>query len=308
MTITAKPPESVASGAEALIEEARRGQRQRRRWTVGLVVIAIVAGGGALLSSSGNGGRAADRPLRHHQATAATPAAPPQTPPSRPLSLDRPEALAIAPDGSLLISNQGSDQILRYLPSSGQFQVVAGNGTKGFSGDGGVAVDAELDDPNGIAVGPDGTIYFADTGNERVRAIAPDGVITTVAGNGTLGPGGPVSGGGPATAAPIGSPIAVAFGAQGDLYIADDSAGVQSVSPDGTISTDIAEGPGTLYDPNGLAIDGSGDLYVASFANKTIIEFSPNGTVLQTWVSYVTPSGLSVAPDGSIVVADYGRF
>jgi sugar lactone lactonase YvrE len=307
MTIIDKPPESVASGTEALVEEARRRQRHRRRWTIGLVVIAIVAGGGGLLISSGNGGRVADRTVRHHQATVSTPTAPPQTPPSLPLGLDRPEALAIAPDGSLLISNQGTNQILRYLPSNGQFQVVAGNGTKGFSGDGGPAVDAELDDPNGIAVAADGTIYVADTFNNRVRAIAPDGIITTVAGNGTF-PGATESGGGTATAVPVGHPFAVAVGAQGNLYIADDSVGVQLVSPEGIISTDIPEGPGTFYDPDGLAIDSSGDLYVAAFSNKAIIEFSPNGTVLQTWVSYVTPAGLAVAPDGSIAVADEGRF
>lgn len=95
----------------------------------------------------------------------------------------------MAPNGDLLIANQGRNQILRR-PPNGTLQVVAGTGAAGFSGDGGPAVKAKLDTPNGMAVAPDGTIYVADTDNNRVRAISPSGMISTVAGNGTgLSPG-----------------------------------------------------------------------------------------------------------------------
>lgn len=213
--------------------------------------------------------------------------------------------MAVAPDGDVLISDQGTNQILRRL-SDGTFQVVAGNGTTGFSGDGGPAADAELHDPNGLAVAGDGTIYVADTGNNRVRAISPSGIISTVAGNGSVGAEGV---GGPATAAQIGSPFALAIGPQGDLHVADDSAGVQVISPEGVISTVIPTGAEHgLFDLSALAIDGSGDLFVAASSNKSIVEFSPTGSVLQSWVGYVTPAGLAVGPDGNVVIADYGRF
>ena len=91
----------------------------------------------------------------------------------------------MAPDGGVLIADADRNQILEW--HGGTLSVVAGDGLSGFSGDGGPAVDAELDDPGPIAVAPDGTICFVDRGNNRVRAVNPDGTITTVAGDGTLG-------------------------------------------------------------------------------------------------------------------------
>jgi streptogramin lyase len=219
----------------------------------------------------------------------------------------------VAPDGDLLIVNQGTNQILRRLPD-GTLQVVAGTGEAGYSGDGGPAVQAELDRPNGIAVAPDGTMYVADTFNNRVRAISPSGIISTVAGNGQ--PGGAQSGagasGGSATGATLADPQSVAVGPQGQLYIAD-SAGIQVVS-DGTLTTlnpsglgALGIGPAAGLTADAITVDQAGDLYVGDFSPKMLIELSPTGSVLHGWGAYVAPGGgLATAPDGSVLVADFG--
>src|ERR1700694_1297785 len=128
----------------------------------------------------------------------------PSPPPSAQSRLDSPAALAMAPQGGFLIANQGTNQILRETPD-GQLQEMVGRGTAGYSGDTGPALNCEINHPSGIAVASDGTIYFADTGNNRVRAVSPQGVITTVAGNGIMGSAG---GGRPGTEAELSQPQA----------------------------------------------------------------------------------------------------
>src|SRR5262249_52112485 len=102
----------------------------------------------------------------------------------------------------------------------GVITTVAGDGSYRFGGDGGPATAAPLYDPFGVAVGPDGSLYIADTDNNRVRRGGPDGIITTVAGNGDRAFRGG-GGGGPANAAQLTRPIGVAVGPDGSLYIGD---------------------------------------------------------------------------------------
>src|SRR5208283_2373440 len=87
---------------------------------------------------------------------------------------EAPTTLVVAPNGDLLVVDSGRDQILRYL-ASGKFQVLAGDGKRGFSGDGGPAVRARISvhGNSGIAVARDGTVYFSDSGNGRVREVLP---------------------------------------------------------------------------------------------------------------------------------------
>ena len=145
-----------------------------------------------------------------------------------------PHSLTVAPNGDLLVVDSGRDQILRYLPS-GKFQVVAGTGKRGFSGDGGPAIDAELhlDNQAGIAVARNGTVYFADDGNGRVRVVLPDGLIKTVAGGGTISLG---TRSVPALRASFGGPFSLfglGIGPNGQLYIGTN--GVYRLSPDGVL-------------------------------------------------------------------------
>lgn len=186
--------------------------------------------------------------------------------------------------------------------------MVAGTGVAGYSGDGAPAVEAELNYPGGIAIGSDGTIYVADAGNNRVRAITADGLINTIAGTGARGSEGD---GGPAELAEFNGVAAVAVAPDTSLLVAE-SEGVRRVAPDGTISTLIAGGqaaiamPGlqNVLFPSAIAVSGSGNIFVANFSPKQLIEFSSTGTVRKVWDVYVAFGGLIGTPDG-VLIADY---
>jgi outer membrane protein assembly factor BamB len=208
------------------------------------------------------------------------------------------------------VTNAGTDQILRRTPN-GALSVVAGSGRVGYAGDGGPANRAELNDPGGLAVAADGTIYIADTGNNRIRAISRDGIITTIAGDGRVGSSGV---GGAATHADVSGPTAVAIGASGGLYIAD-QAGIQFVTSRGTLATLVRGGAGairtivaahTYFLPTALAFDRRGDLFASDESPKLLVEFSPAGRVRKSWNLYVAPGGLSATSSGGVLVADYG--
>jgi len=224
----------------------------------------------------------------------------------------RPGPLAIGPNGDLLVADSARNQILAWR--DGTVSVVAGDGLYGFSGDGGPAVDAELRDPGEITVAPDGTIYFVDTGNQRVRAVSPDGIITTVAGDGSTEEGADVGDGEPATEVPL-TPSGVAVASDGTLYVTSGS-DIRKVAPDGVISTlvrggppyggDISVGGTTLFfDPSSLAIEGDGYLLVFNFSPKELFQVDPvDGSVTEVAQDYAT--ALAPAPDGSVLVAEHG--
>lgn len=108
-------------------------------------------------------------------------------------TLDYPTALAIDPRGRLVIADSVNHAV-RRVEADGTISTIAGTGDKGFSGDGGPATGAALNSPEGLAFGPDGSLYISDTRNHRIRRVAADGTIETIAGNGEsawLGDGGP---------------------------------------------------------------------------------------------------------------------
>ncbi len=230
-----------------------------------------------------------------------------------------PTGLAAGPQGSLYIADDGRDQVLRRS-ADGRLAVVAGTGLSGFSGDGGPAVDAalDLDGPTSVAVAPDGALYIADTANDRVRMVGTDGIITTVAGDGTPGDGG---NGGPAADAPLERPTGLALGPDGGLYIADGTA-VRKVAPDGIITTVAGGGPPydvdvggdgapVAFSPESLAFDGAGDLDVYSDGPKMIFQLpagpdGPSGDAITVIAPHDDATGLASAPDGSVVVAEHG--
>jgi sugar lactone lactonase YvrE len=133
--------------------------------------------------------------------------------------------ITIGPDGALYFSDTKNNRIRKVVFSdpgvfkNGVVTTIAGTGDAGYAGDGGQAVNAQLDYPEDLEIGPDNNLYFADTDNNCVRMIdLTTGVITTVAGTGQVGYSGD---GGPATAATFNRPFGVAFDANGDLYISD---------------------------------------------------------------------------------------
>jgi sugar lactone lactonase YvrE len=131
------------------------------------------------------------------------------------ISYGFPEGVAVDASGNLYISD--FHMILKLLPS-GNLDIIAGNGSWGYSGDGGMATAAELNSPTGLAFDASGNLFFAELGNNIIRRISPSGTITTVAGNGIAGFSGDR---GHATAAKLNAPTAVAVDGSGNVYIAD---------------------------------------------------------------------------------------
>jgi sugar lactone lactonase YvrE len=139
--------------------------------------------------------------------------------PATEAALQWPTALELAPDGTLFIADT-LNHVVRSVSLDGTIATFAGTGTQGFGGDGGSALDASFDQPNGLALADDGTVYIADRGNFRIRRVTPDGVIDTIAGNGIEGLAGD---GGPALEAQFGYIARLAFDDDGDLLVADQS-------------------------------------------------------------------------------------
>jgi sugar lactone lactonase YvrE len=202
--------------------------------------------------------------------------------------LNGPNGLVLDGAGNLYIADTGNN-VIRMMAANGAITTVAGNGTNGYSGDGGPATSAQLNYPYGVAVDTGGNLYIADTGNSRIREVTLDGSITTVAGNGTQGYSGD---GASATSAELYYPFGVAVDAAGNLYIADNWNGVvRMVAADGTITTVAGNGktgysgdggPATSAEFDsviGLTADAAGNIYVADLYNSVIRRFVPNGTI-----------------------------
>ncbi|MFN8040870.1 MAG: fibronectin type III domain-containing protein [Acidimicrobiales bacterium] len=178
---------------------------------------------------------------------------------------------------------------VRRIDTGGTITTVVGNGSAAFSGDNGSATTAQLDTPQGITFDPSGNLYVADASNDRVRRITPAGTITTVAGSGSSGFSGD---GAQATSAKLRGPADVAVDAAGNLYIAD--AGndrVRKVTPAGVISTVAGTGAfgssgdggpaaaATFRAVDGVAVDTSGNLYIADGIDHRIRKVAPGGTI-----------------------------
>ena len=195
-------------------------------------------------------------------------------------------AWGVAADGSgnIYIADTSNHRIRKVDVSTGNISTVAGNGTVGFSGDGGAATAAQLYSPLGVAVDGSGNIYIADTNNQRIRKVdASTGNISTAAGSGAFGFGGD---GGPATAAAarLRSPSGVAVDGSGNIYIADTSnhrvrkvtastGVISTVAGDGTAGyggDGAAATSAQLRLPSGVAVDGSGNIYIADRDNHRI--------------------------------------
>ncbi|MDG2306622.1 MAG: hypothetical protein P8R42_18615 [Candidatus Binatia bacterium] len=183
--------------------------------------------------------------------------------------------------GNLFFADTDNHRVRRVDASTGVITTVAGNGSQGFSGDGGAATAARLRFPHGVAVATNGDFYIADSDNHRIRLVtAATGVITTTAGDGNEGASGD---GGPATAASLDEPFDVALDASGRLTIADTgNHRIRRVSAAGIISTIAGTGSGgyggdngpataaDLHSPSGIAYDISSDLFIADTENNRV--------------------------------------
>jgi sugar lactone lactonase YvrE len=198
------------------------------------------------------------------------------------------EAVAADGVGNFYVADSFANLVFK-ISAAGIATVVAGNGSAGYSGDGGPASSAQLNNPKGLAVDAQGNLFISDSTNRRIRKVSGAGVITTIAGNGTPGYSGD---GGPAAQAQIDSPAGLAFDAIGDLFITDiDNSVIRKVSTAGTISTFAGNGTvgysgdgglateATFREPYGVAVDVGGNVYIADTFNSVIRKVTPGGII-----------------------------
>jgi uncharacterized protein (TIGR03437 family) len=183
--------------------------------------------------------------------------------------LNTPAALVLDSQGNVLFADSGNRRI-RKISKNGTISTIAGTGTPGYSGDGGPAGAAQFITPQGLAIDSAGNLYIADLSADVVRKIDTNGNISTIVGTGLPGYTGD---NGPAIAATLDGPYALALDKAGNLYIADsNNNAVRKVTTTGTISTLT-----TTSAPEGLAFDSSGNLYIASWGLSEILKYSSSG-------------------------------
>jgi sugar lactone lactonase YvrE len=204
--------------------------------------------------------------------------------------LQYPEGLATDAHGNVYIAETGN-HVVRKLSAEGTLTVAAGNGTPGYSGDGGSASGAQLNSPSAVAVDSSGNLYISDSGNNVIRKVTPDHTIGTIAGADTS----VCPSSGAATTAQLLDPAGLAVDSKGNLYVADSGHGcVLEITSAGQVST-IAGGNApisdvflsdqttanatTLYLPQGVAVDSSGNVYIADTGNACIRKVKPDGTI-----------------------------
>lgn len=299
-------PNNIAIDAKGDVYFSASGLSMVLKVTAGTGVISVVAGTG-LNSGGGDGGYAVGA------------------------SLDFPSGLAFDAAGNLYIVDTYASNV-RKVDVYGVISTVAGGqGAAGFSGDGGPATAALLTNPSGIAVDQSGNLYIADRGNNRIRMVtAATGFITTIAGSSSTIYSGD---GGPAAKATLNLPTGIAIDSTGNLYIADqNNAAIRRISTNGVITTVAGTGQAgysgdsaqavkaKLSAPQGVAVDSSGDLYIADAGNQRIryvnaagvigtiagsgvAGFSGDGAAAAA-ASFSSPVAVALDAAGNVYVAD----
>ncbi len=245
--------------------------------------------------------------------------------------LNDPLGVAIDNYGNLFISDNANQRI-RRIDASGKITTIAGTGSPGYNGDGISATSAELYSPHGIAIDKTGNIYVCDVLNERIRKISPSGIISTCAGTGSSG----VLSNGIATATAISQPFDVVTDESGSVFFTSpyanrvchiNSTGMLNIIA-GTTSfgyngDNISASTAQLHNPFGIALDGSGNVYVADVLNVRVRKIDKAGVIstvagkgttgfagdggLAIDAEMKQPLGISVDKYGSLYITDYGN-
>ncbi len=234
---------------------------------------------------------------------------------ARSAQLSFPTGVAVDSRGNVYIADRINDRVRKVSPG-GTITTFAGTGESGFTNDGEPATTAELNRPEDVAVDRRGNVYIADTGNQRIRRVSPDGTITTFAGTGRYGFSGD---GGLATSASLAEPIAVAVDRRGNVYIGDwRNSRVRKVSG-GRITTLAGTGrrgfsgdggaaaSAQISDPHAVTVDGKGAVYIAD--GPRVRKVSPDGTITTiagAGGELTFPEGVAVDPKGNLYISDFG--
>lgn len=235
-------------------------------------------------------------------------------------------------NGNVYIADYANHRV-RKVDINGIITTVAGNGIGGYSGDGGVATAASMYYPEGVAVDTAGNLFIADNGNSVIRKVTPAGIISTIAGDHSLGFGGD---GGPATSAQFYNPGGICLDAVGNLYVADiHNNRVRKITKAGIISTIAGNGPAgysgdgvqatasSLNYPNGVAVDAAGNVYIADIYNQRIRKVNTSGIIstvvgngvggyngdgiAATTAQLYSPGGVVIDASGNLFVADFSN-
>ncbi|MBL8204070.1 MAG: hypothetical protein JNM09_07560 [Blastocatellia bacterium] len=243
-----------------------------------------------------------------------------------------PETVTLDSAGNLYIADKGNHRI-RKVTRSGFISTVAGSGQLGSSGDGGLAINAAMNQPNGVAVDSAGNLYIADTNNHRIRKVTAAGLITTIAGTGIDGYSGD---GSAATQAQLDTPVGIILDGAGNLLIAD--AGNHRVRKlnlsSGLITTIAGNGYGSGGDggqatqaqlnfPTSVALDSAGNLYISDTSNHQVRKVSPAGIITRfagtgtagfsgdggaaPSAQFTAPGGVTADAAGIIYITDQGN-
>ena len=308
-------PNGIATDISGNVYIADWSNHRIRKVTVSTGIISTIAGTGTG-GYTGDGGAATNAELNY------------------------PASVAVDGSGNVYIADDANNRIRKVNAYTGIISTVAGNGTAGYTGDGGAATLAELNNPQGVAVNSAGTlIYIADESNQRIRMVNVSGVISTIAGNGTAGYSGD---GGPAINAEIwGSPsfsFSVALDASGSVYIADMGNNRIRKITGTTINTIAGNGFGApnsggfsgdggqatnaeLYYPTAVTFDATGNMYIADWHNQRVRMVNTSGNISTiagngtggftgdggsaTNAEFLYPNAVAVDNSGNIYVVDW---
>lgn len=227
-----------------------------------------------------------------------------------------PFGIAIAADGAVFVADAGDSPRIRRIGPDGIVSTLAG-GLRGFAD--GLATSARFDTPSGLALGADGTLYIADTANNAIRRMTPDGYVSTIAGDGIAG-----HRDGPGRQARFNGPIGIAVDRAGRVLVADTyNDRIRAIDADGTVSTLAGSGQPGLLDgvpaqarfdtPCGVAVDAEGRIHVADTGNGVVRTIGADGLVTTFGATLALglarPVGITTSQEGDLYITEHdGRI
>ncbi len=279
--------------------------------------VAVKAQSGIITTLAGNG--AAGYNGDNRQATTA--------------DLNQNSGVAVDVNGNVYVADYGNFRI-RKIATTGVITTFAGDGINGYAGNGGQATAAKISYPECVRVDSLGNVYFSDAGNALIWKVNTSGVIKTIAG--IPGTGGYSGNGGQATAAELNNPVGLALDKNLNVYVADQANNViRKIATTGIITTVAGNhvagysgngGQATnakLNNPTGVAVDYSGNMYIADYLNNVVRKVSPSGVInafagttvanfngfsgLADTTELYNPTGVSVSATGNVYIADAGN-